>query len=489
MTKRSSPAEAPRLAALALAVCCLAAAAGAAAQEGGGDEPLRVEPSLAAAEVAFTYGLAAYRDGDLDEAERRLREAVAHDPEHGGAWYALGLIHLSRGEGEEARAALRRSLAADRPPPVDRERVRADLARAGEPAAEPAVVPLPDEAAGLGVVVQGLPRWEARVGGSLGDDSNPALLPEGQLSLHPDGRVIEGEEADTVAALDLRFGVHPFYGRGGWSLELGAEGRQSLHDELDLLDYRRVRGFAHLAWGGDPAGYLVGPLGSTRVPLGDGLFGLLLQVAASDDQLNGDAFASAVEAAAALTLRATGRTATQLDLSWRDEDFDQPLRVLLDPQRRFSGERQETAAALWQWFWLSGRNGYLRLGGRAGDRDAGGAFDSELVGAAAELSAPLSPRAFLFLAGSWEREEFDSLESNPAFGSVFGDAPREDEALRASAAVSFGLTPRLWLTLRGTLHDRDSDLGSADELLDFDRDRTVAAVSLRWFLDGGRVER
>ena len=485
MTTRTSPVRAAVLAALAAAAPGLGPP-GTAAQEPAA-EALRIAPSVARAEVDYTYALAAYRDGDLDEAERLLRSAIAFDPEHGGAWHALGLVHLSRGETEEARAALRRSLAADRPPPAARGEVRARLESLGPAVGEPAVVPLPD-AAGLAVIVQALPRWEARVGASYGDDSNPALQTPDGIALLPDGSILEGERSDAVAGLDLRVGVHPFYG-GGWSLELGVEGSQSLHDELDLLDYRRVRGFAHLARGGDPAGYAVGPLGTTRVPLGDGPFGLLLQAAVSDDEIDGDAFAGAVEAGAALTFRETGRTATQLDLTWRDEDLDQPGRVLLDPQRRFSGERQETAAALWQWFWFSGRDGYVRLGGRAGERDAGGAFDSALVGAAAELSAPLSPRALLFLAGSWEREEFDSLESNPAFGTAFGDAPREDAALRASAAVSFGLTPRLWLTVRGTLHERESDFGSADELIDFDRDRTVAAVSLRWFVDGGRVER
>lgn len=75
-------------------------APGAAAQE---DEALQPAPSLAEAEVDYAYGLAAYRDGDLDEAGRLLRRAVAYGPEHGGAWYALGLVHLARGETEEAR--------------------------------------------------------------------------------------------------------------------------------------------------------------------------------------------------------------------------------------------------------------------------------------------------------------------------------------------------------------------------------------------------
>ena len=492
MTTRSSPGSNPRLAALALAlaVCAAATPAGAAAQEASADEALPTTyaaRSPAQAEVDFTFGLVAYHDGDLETAERRLRDAVHHEPEHGGAWWALGMVHLSRGAGGEARDAFRRALDARLPPPVPRSEVRAAMERAQGPAA-PGVVPLP-EASGLGVVVQGLPRWEARVGAGIGDDSNPAWLPDGLVAPLPGGGLLESDASETVAAFDLRLGVHPFYDRGGWSLELGADGRQSLHDELDVLDLRRVRGFAHLAWGGDPAGFLVGPLGASRVPLGNRRLALLLQAAASDDELDGEPFASAVEAAAALTFRESPRTATQLDLAWRDEELDQPGRELFDPQGRFAGDREETAVGLSQWLWSSRRSRYLRLGGRVADRDAGGDFDSEVTGASAELSLPLSPRAFLLLAGTWEREEYDRIESNPLFGSVFGDAPREDEWTRVSAALSLGLTSHLWLTLRGSWLDRDVALGAADELIDFDGDRTVAAASLRWFVDGGRVER
>lgn len=485
MRRRTSPRAVPHFAALGFAACLLAAPAGARAQ--GGGEGSTVSPSLAQAEVDFTYGLAAYRDGDLDEAERLFRRAVAYDPEHGGAWWGLGLVHLSRGEGDDAHDAFRRSLEARRPPPVPRSEVREEMARASR-ATAPSVVPL-SESAGLGVVVQGLPRWEGRVGAVVGHDTNPAVLPDGLEAVLSDGTRVPGGTSDTVGSLDLRLAVHPFYDRGGWSLELGVEGRQSLHDELDVLDLRRTRGFAHLSWGGDPAGYMVGPLGASRVPLGDGRFALLLQAALSDDELDGEPFSTVGEAGASLTFREAPRTSTQLDLGWRDEDFDRPSLVLFDPLGRFAGEREETSVGLSQWFWFGTRSGYLRIGGRAAERDAGGDFDSQVVGASAEVSAVLSPRTLLFLLGSWEREEYDVLESNPLFGSFFADAPREDESLRAAAAVSFGLAPRLWLTLHGQWLERDVSLGSVDEILDLDRDRTLAAVSLRWFFDGGRVER
>ena len=452
-------------------------------------EPSDADGPLATAEVAFTYGLAAYQEGDLDEAERLLAEAVAHQPEHGGAWYWLGLVHLRQGEGEAAERAFERALSARREPPVERARVRDDLARARRlGTGEEAVVAAPVYA-GEVVTLQALPRWEGRLGLSYGDDSNPALLPEDLPAFLPDGDFVQGEESDSVIAADLRLEIHPFYGRGGWTLGAGLAGRQALFDDAGSLDFRHTRGFAHLAWGGDPAGYLVGPLGYTRVPVGNRRVALLFQAAVTEDELDGETFGESVEAAAAVTFRETGHAATQLDLVFRDEEFADDARVVLDPLGFFPGDREETSLRLSQWLYFASRNGYLRLSALAGERDAGGDFDSDLTELAAEVALPLSPRLFVFLSGALGEEDYDGLGSNPLFGTFFGDEPRQDETTRLSAAVTFAATPRLWVTLRGTSIDRDVALGAADQVLDLDTDRTVASIGLRWFFDGGRVER
>lgn len=410
---------------------------------------LGVESSQAAAEVAFAYGLAAYQDEDLEEAERLFEKALAHQPDHPGARHWLDVVRGDR-EGDTATVYA---------PGFAGETIR----------------------------VQGLPRWESRFELAFGDDSNSALLPEDLFARLPDGEILAGEASDTSLAADLRFEVHPFFDRGGWSLGLGVRGRQALFDDLDALDFQRTGAFVHLAWGGDPAGYLVGPLGYTRVPVGNRRVAFLLQGAFTDDELDGESFADALSLAAALTLREARSTATQIDLSWRDESFDG--NGLFDPQERFTGDREELGARVSQFFYFAGRNGYLRLAAGAAERDAGGAFDSEVSELAAELSVPLSPRWFLFLAASTEEEDFDELESNPLFSTFLGDAPREDETTRLSAALTFAATRRLWVTVRGSRIDRDTDLGSADTVLDLDWDRTVASIGLRWFLDGGRVER
>jgi hypothetical protein len=438
------------------------------------------------AEVDYAYGLAALHGGDLEEAERSFESATTRDPDHGGAWYGLGLARLARGDGAGARQALERSRTARHPPPVAQGALDQTLERARDPAGGPAV---PAPVGVEPVVLQRLPRWETRVALGAGSDSNPALLPEGLPAFFLDGTAVQDPASDTTADLSLRLEVHPFYDRAGWSLGLGIFGRRTLFDDTGTADFARTRALVSLAWGGDPLGYLTGPLGFTRVPAGHRRLALLLQGAATSDELDGRGFGDTREASATLLLRETRRLATQLDLTWRDQDFDAAAPALLDPQGRFSGEREEQTAGLSQVLHLGRRNGYLRVGAAAGTRDTGGAFDSDLERLAAELSAPLSRRVVFFATGRLEREDFDDLASNPLAGTFLGDRPREDETRRLAAALTFAVHRRLWVLARVTRIERDTELGAADAVLDLDYDRTVATVGLRWFVAGGRVER
>lgn len=413
---------------------------------------------LTASQVAYTYGLAAYLDADLDEAERELRNAVAVNPGHGDAWRALAEVAAARGDDEAARRYRRRARRADRPPET-------------------------------GVSVQGLPRWEARVGLHYGHDSNPANLPEDVAGVLPDGSRLDGETSDGAVTATSRVEVHPFYDRGGWSLGVGASAHQTGYLDLDSLDRTSLRGFAHLSWGGDPRGWLTGPMGTTRVPADNRRLALVLQAALGDRRIDGDAYLESRAVALAVTVRAHRRTDSRLDLTLRDEETDRPDRVLIDLQDRFTGERRETGVGLSQIVYFRSRDGFFRLGVRRDERDevGGDAFDAEATVVEGELVLPVTRRVRLRLAAEREDENFDDLRSNPLFGSVFGDRPRSDRTTRWSAAANIDLGRDLWLQVGAVAVDRDIDLGSAGQILDLDRHRTVVTAGLTWSVDGGGV--
>ncbi|MBI1371515.1 MAG: tetratricopeptide repeat protein [Phycisphaera sp.] len=62
-------------------------------------------------DVAQTnIGVLAFDRGDLDEAERRFREAIAADATHANAWYNLGRVALRRGDDAQAIEHLRHAV-------------------------------------------------------------------------------------------------------------------------------------------------------------------------------------------------------------------------------------------------------------------------------------------------------------------------------------------------------------------------------------------
>lgn len=401
-------------------------------------------PAEADAEVAFAFGLAAFHRGDYEEAAERFAAAAEADPED-----------------EDARAWLE----------------RARRAAAGE-AAGPLALAVPRVDA-----FGGVPPWEVDLRASIGDDSNPFQIADGVVALSPDGtEVFRGPESDTVIGLGARAALVPVRGRGGWTLALVGEGYQALYDRLDFLDFTRLGATAQLAWGGDPAGFLAGPLGYLRVPQGNPRFGLLLQGGLGEDELDGDGFVSTTAAAASLFVRQGAAGATRLSAAWRDEDFDR------DGSGAFEASGTLVEAEVEQTFYLGRRERFVRLAAGAGERDAGAAFDASTAGGRAELALPFGDGWTLTLAGGLDRVEYDGVESNPLFGSFPVDEAREDTIIRLGAALSWALAPRFVLTGRVSWSDRDADLGPvAEQFFDLDYERTVAAVGFRWsFLGGAR---
>lgn len=414
------------------------------------ESPDRPEHRIADAEVAYARGLLALHEGEVDDAVRLFEEALAANPEH-----------------EDAPAYL------------DYAR---RLAR-GEAATEPGREERP-----FGDV----PTWEIGLGLLAGNDSNPAMLQGDTVATPFEGTVadaIVGDESDSFTQLDLRAAAHPLVDRGGWTLGLVGEGHQTLFGDLDFLDLSRTRGTVHLSYGGDPLGYLAGPLGWVRVPYDDRPVAVLFQLGAAFDRLDGQTWRDELAAAVSVTFREGRALATRLGVSYRDHDFEQGFETDLaeDEVSLIPQDHSEVELSVDQFFYLGRRNRHVRVGVSAGDRstDSGIGLDQDAstLGARVEVGLPLTRRFTLGLAGSWRNVDFDKPESNPLFPFFFTDRPREDTTTRLAAVASWVLKPRLLLTGRVARIDRDTKIGpAAEELLDLDYDRTVVSVGIRWFV-------
>lgn len=469
-----------RAAALLVLGLLLPGAPPLAAAEGA--EAARSTAPRADAALAFTRGVLAFHDGDFAAARERFEEAVQLAPDDGTARYWLGLTLLNLGEPAEAARAIRESLEAERPPAVDRAEARARLAeaeqRTGHEAPEATLVPAPGWGGDFAVLPE-VPRFEGRLFLGAGSDSNPNLLSADLTLTTPEGDPVEGEEADLVLLADARFAFQYSSGGAGtgpartWGLVL--RGTQSLHDDFDYLDLGRTEAVAHLALGKDPLGYLTGPFGYARVPLGRSRVAFLVQVGASRDWLDGLGFAQRVVGGASLAVNEGAWGQTHLSASYQDEDFDDDPGAPLDAILARSGER--TGGELAQYLFFGRRNRYLRLGVGAGDRDAGAAYDASWQEANAEASLPLAGRWTLYLSGALRSDDYDEPVSN-----LFAPAgePRKDDETRLGGALVFRAFDRLFVSGRVTWIDHEIDLPAGFATPDLSYQRTLATLGVSW---------
>jgi hypothetical protein len=120
----------------------------------------------------------------------------------------------------------------------------------------------------------------------------------------------------------------------------------------------------------------------------------------------------------------------------------------------------------------------VRVSLLAGERDADAPFSESFREAGADLLLPLGRVWSLRLGGGFRRDLFDHRSSN-LFAPLTG-APRRDETLRATAAVTWEIRQGLRGTARATVARRDSnvDLGSGQPDLDYRR--ATAVLGLSW---------
>ncbi|HLX06607.1 MAG TPA: hypothetical protein VKY89_01965 [Thermoanaerobaculia bacterium] len=436
---------------------------------------------LAASEVDLADGILALEEGrDLAAAEL-LAAAVAADPQNGTALHWLGLAELRLGRAAAAARTLAAALAARRPPEAGRQRVAADLRAARLAAGDQGAVPAAPPAAASGLPLSGTdlprscggppPRWEGRLSLEASYDSNPGLLPADATFLPLTRARPAGAATDGGGDLDLRLEAHPFYDRGGFSLGLGVIGNRSAYRNQGDLDLSLGGGFAQLAWGKDPRGFLTGPLGYTRVPVGYGRLALLLQAAGSWTGLGNADFLRQAGGAAALTVNGPGPAATRLDLGASQ------LRFAGDATGDLRRSGSELSAGIGESLYLGG-GGYLRLAASGGAQQAGAAFAHHFVEIAAEAGAPLAAGWTLYLDVDRRQERFDDPQSNltrPA-GPV-----RDDASWRGSAAAVRMLGERLAFTARTSYVRRDSNVELPGAMPLFAYRRTIAGLGISWF--------
>jgi hypothetical protein len=433
------------------------------------------EHNLARAEVSFTDGIIALDDGDGEKAAGLFLAAVAQHPGHGDALHWLGVTYLRLGRPADAAARLEESLKAEDPPTARRGRVRADLRKAREAAragsASSVAVALPPyrpRVPGLG----DLPRWQARLGLAALHDSNPGLLPEDLLVPLPGHPLLGDATADDAALLDASVALHPFQGRS-WSLGLAVDGRTSKYRDQRDLDLSQARGVVSMAWGGDPAGSVSGPLGSARVPSRSGRFSFLLQGGGTRVWLGGDSFLSAAEGAFSVMARHSPGSAVRLDLEIRDSSYSR------DGSGALHRGGTEAVLGLSHYFYLGRRDRWLRLGAAAGEQDSGQAFDSASTEAFAELAAPLSTRWTLSLLGSYREDRFDNPESSLLHAP---GRPRDDATWRVTAASAWRMTDHLQWVIQGSHVQRESNVLVVSQAPLFDYERTTLSLGVDWSL-------
>jgi tetratricopeptide (TPR) repeat protein len=481
-----------------------------AAQEGGSTD----------GDVALAYGVKAYNHGDLEAATRLFLEAVKADPEDGTAYYWLARSQLRIGDARGAAANIETSLKAKRPPGIEQARLLTELGaaqlQAGNPMAaekslseslilrsgdatalylrgiavaalgktrkgrveaekgrklDPSLPPLPEQAvvSGTGELLSGsaLPLWEVRLTTDYGYDSNPGSFQNGLRAFDPEhpAQRIDGE--DGVATGNLRLEVHPFYDKSGWSLGLRTDAYRSWHNDLDLFDLGRWAGIVQLAWGGDPLGYLTGPMGYTRVPQRDSRVSLLFQGGTAYSSLDEEGLSRTHEGAASVTIREGRLTATQIDLDYQDITFfghDQ-----FSSAEDLSGYEAYLRAS--QYFYLGRRDRHLRVSALVGESNRDDStFDSSFLGGGIELSSPLYRRLYLHVAGNWRRDHFDER---------FDGGGHDETLINATSALVWSCTDHLYLTARGSFLDREVDPETLDSTIGFDR--TLGSLGVTFY--------
>jgi hypothetical protein len=345
-----------------------------------------------------------------------------------------------------------------------------EIAKAAAGGAPPAR--LPEIALESVDILDAPPPWDVTASLAAGSDSNPTLLPDEVTGSPPLLAGPVSAQTDAVALLGLTVARHPLFNHSGWTLGWSLSAERAMHRDLPQLDLTSGGLVASLAWGGDTAGWLAGPLGAVRVPARPARLAAVIQAGGAEIWLGSSRYLRDVAGSAALFLREAPQWTTRIEVEGHDRTFH------LDGDDPFRRSGTELSAALSQVLFLGRADRSVRLGARGGTRGGGRAFDGSFTEAFVEARTPLGGAWSLSLHGARREDRFAHEESN-----LTGDGPkRSDRTWRLAASLAWRLRSNLAWTASALKTRRDSNVEfPAGEPL-FDYRRTLLTTGLTWSL-------
>ena len=186
--------------------------------------PLALKHSQARSKLALDFAVAALRAGDLNEAQRLLRQRVFEDPADVNALSKLADVMLELGRIEEATILLRRAAQADSSPGRRMALIRHLKRHAGSAAALREIESLPADIRSHLEVLSA----KAAALGDIGDHDQQIAIYEQMVECDPrrpglwkalgDALKTVGRTEEAVAALRRAIETNPNYGEAWWTL-------------------------------------------------------------------------------------------------------------------------------------------------------------------------------------------------------------------------------------------------------------------------------
>jgi hypothetical protein len=407
-------------------------------------------------DITFAEGVWAFSQGDAPEAIVHFRKALELRPGDGFTRYLLGLSLLRTGDAEEAAKEIAASLEAVPPPPVDRDRVLADLRNARLAAGhdldpKDLTIDLPEVSARA--ARKKIPRWSGFVSLATERDSNPNLLADDLTLPVVPGQLVSGRSDDMSVLADVQARHRPISIPGDWKLGIDLTAGGTFHDKLDYLNLARAGGSFQLSR----------KLGRDWM--------LLVRTGAEDIFLDGSDYLRTANAGVSLVYSPTVTDTTRLDLGYVYRSFaDHPL-----ADRHRSGGA--TSLALRQTRYFGRRDRSVTLGITAADRQARPEFQRGILSGSIDAALPIAPGLALSISGWLDRESYDDNASNLA--TPQGGPPRDDRTRGASTTLTFSMTSHLQARIRGSYSRRSSNIEVGNGV-DLGYRRSVVGAGLSW---------
>lgn len=331
--------------------------------------------------------------------------------------------------------------------------------------------------------------WSGRIALGALADSNPTLLSEEiSLAIPESRKTLEGGESDSAATTEVGLAIYPFARdeqERAWHLALALDARQSLYERIDFFDVGEMRVVARLARGSSPSGYLRGPSGASRVPIGLSRMTWLFEAGSGRTTLDRADYFSSSWASASLGFRPHRAYGVQVDLEANRRRFEQEPAIGTK-----SGD--EWRAVLVQTLYLGRENRTLRFRAEVGRRAAGRPFSGRLLRGEVEVALPLGRRVLLLASAALQRDRYRHPESDLYFTLFSPFDPefvadehhdermlRRDRTLRGALAFDWRLRGNVHLIGRLSEVDHRSNL-SLGSLRPLNYRRTLSSLGVAW---------